>query len=86
MPMIFGILPPASPIMLKTSDIIASITVIIQAHPLPFKRPHDNTKLAIPRTIAIPAVTMTTPTIAPVIVVRSEVKAGFHPLNWIDHQ
>ena len=57
MPMIFGILPPASPIMLKTSDIIASSTVIIQAHPLPFKRPHDNTKLAIPRTIAIPAVT-----------------------------
>ena len=71
MPMIFGILPPASPIMLKTSDIIASITVIIQAHRLPFKRPHDNTKLAIPRTIAIPAVTMTTPTIAPVIVVLS---------------
>ena len=50
-------LPLAIAIMLMNMDIMESMTVAIQAHPLPFTSPRATTRAAIPRAIITPLVT-----------------------------
>jgi hypothetical protein len=47
-PIIFAVLPPARDAIFTIMDIIVIISVIIQAHPAPLRRPHATTRLAIP--------------------------------------
>ena len=47
--------------MLRIIDIITIIIVTIHAHPLPVRRPHATTKLAIPITMSITPITPKNP-------------------------
>jgi len=60
-PTILSILPAMIDIIFKTIDMMVIIIVTIQAHTLPFNRPHATTKLAIPITINIPPSTPINP-------------------------
>lgn len=53
-PIILSKLPDTISIMFRIIDIMTIIMVTIHAHPLPFRRPHATTKLAIPITMSIP--------------------------------
>jgi hypothetical protein len=48
-PIIFAVFPPARDAIFTIMEMIVIISVIIQAHPAPLRRPHATTKLAIPR-------------------------------------
>ena len=56
-------LPATIDIIFRTAEIILIIIVTIQAHPLPFHKPHATTKSANPRTINIaPSIPINPPT------------------------
>jgi len=48
-PIIFAVCPLARDTTFTIMEMIVIISVIIQAHPAPLRRPHATTKLAIPR-------------------------------------
>jgi len=50
-PTILVVFPPKIDATFAIIDIIVIISVIIQAHPAPLRRPHDTTRLAIPRSM-----------------------------------
>jgi len=50
-PIILAVFPPAICATFTITEIIVSISVIIQAHPAPLRRPHATTRLAIPRSM-----------------------------------
>lgn len=64
-----GTAPLAIAIMLKTTDIMQSMTVMIHAQPLAFKRPQARTNQIIPSMIATLPAIMAIVAIMPVIPV-----------------
>ncbi len=48
-PIIFAVFPPARDAIFTIMEITVIISVTIQAHPAPLRRPHATTRLAIPR-------------------------------------